>query len=52
MIIFIMINASHSTEFRDITVRWYNSAEYQPLIKLRQGCTHATQDMFITLEGA
>ena len=31
--------------------RWYNSAEYQPLIALREACT-SDLDMLITLEGA
>jgi uncharacterized protein (DUF1330 family) len=31
--------------------RWYNSAEYQPLIALRKACT-SDQDMLFTLEGA
>jgi len=30
--------------------RWYNSAEYQPLIALRKQCT-SELDMLITLEG-
>ena len=38
-------------EFPDMDAlnAWYNSAEYQPLIKLRQQCAI---DMLITLEGA
>jgi uncharacterized protein (DUF1330 family) len=38
-------------EFPDMAAlrAWYDSAEYQPLIKLRQS---AARDMLITLEGA
>jgi uncharacterized protein (DUF1330 family) len=39
-------------EFPDMDAlnRWYNSPEYQPLIKLRKECT-SDLDMMFTLEG-
>jgi uncharacterized protein (DUF1330 family) len=41
-------------EFPDIGAlnAWYNSAEYQPLIALRQSCVDMDKETLITLEGA
>ena len=41
-------------EFPDMTSlnAWYNSAEYQPLIGLRQSAVHRDTEMLITIEGA
>ena len=41
-------------EFPDIAAldRWYTSAEYQPLIALRQSAVDMSKETLITLEGA
>jgi uncharacterized protein (DUF1330 family) len=41
-------------EFPDMTAlnAWYNSAEYQPLIALRQSVVDMDRETLITLEGA
>jgi uncharacterized protein (DUF1330 family) len=41
-------------EFPDISAlhAWYNSAEYQPLIALRQSAVDMDKETLITLEGA
>jgi len=41
-------------EFPDMSAlnAWYNSAEYQPLIALRQSAVDMDKETLITLEGA
>ncbi|MBV8848432.1 MAG: DUF1330 domain-containing protein [Methylobacteriaceae bacterium] len=41
-------------EFPDVTAlnAWYNSAEYRPLIALRQSAVDMDKETLITLEGA
>jgi uncharacterized protein (DUF1330 family) len=41
-------------EFPDMSAlnAWYNSAEYQPLIALRQSAVDMDREILITLEGA